>query len=196
MVGISNIVPDTYVNVLEHVKLKKLKSIVPAVIENVVQLKAAGKLVVPEPLLITTGPNVVFPFGVMLPVPTMVAVKFVNVPPLDNDTLFKFKFVAAITNAVEPKSSLLNQLAVVNVAIAVPLPDNDKFGELVAEPPVVPKTYVLVIDASETKPPVPVQVKPVASLHANTAVVAVVCANMMLPTSKFITRVFPLLETN
>lgn len=139
MVGIFNIVPDTYVNVLEQVKLKNAKSIVPAVIENVVQLKAAGKVVVPEPLLITTGPNVVFPFGVMLPVPTMVAVKFVNVPPLDSDTLFKFKFVAAIANAVDPKLRVLNQLAVVNVAIAVPLPVNDKFGEFVVEPPVVPK---------------------------------------------------------
>ena len=56
----------------------------------------------------------------------------------------------------------------------MPDPVNDKFGALVEEPPVVPKTYVLVIDASAVKPPVPVHVKPVAVAAENTVVPAVV----------------------
>ena len=46
-------------------------------------------------------------------------------------------------------------------------------GALVADPPVVPKVKVLVTDASVTKPPVPVQVKPVAVAIDNTVVAEV-----------------------
>ena len=107
MVAIFNIVPDTYVNVLEQVKLNDAKSIVPAVIEKVVQLKAAGRVVVPAPLLIITGPKVVLVFGVIVPVPTIVAVNPLNVPPLESNKLFKLNTVVPGLNAVVPKFNML-----------------------------------------------------------------------------------------
>jgi hypothetical protein len=70
----------------------------------------------------------------------MVGVKLVNVPPVDNVSPFKFNAVAAIVNAVEPKSKVLNQLPVVSVAIDVPVPVSVRLGDMVADPPVVPKT--------------------------------------------------------
>jgi hypothetical protein len=95
--------------------------------------------------------------GVIVPVPLMLAVKLVKVPlPLgDNVKLFKFKVVAAIANALVLKFNKLNQLPVVNVAIDIPLL-NVKFGALVAKPPVVPNTKVLVVDIVVVNPPVPV----------------------------------------
>jgi hypothetical protein len=80
----------------------------------------------------------------------------VNVPPLDNVKLFKFKLVVPGLNTVVPKFNVLNQLPVVNVNTDVPEPVNVKFGALVVEPPVVPNVNVLVVDASAVKPPVPV----------------------------------------
>jgi hypothetical protein len=62
----------------------------------------------------------------------------VNVPPLDKVNPLRFKLVAGTANAVVPKFNMLNQLLVVNVCIAVPLPVNVKLGEYSAEPPVVP----------------------------------------------------------
>ena len=102
------------------------------------RISALAKVAVPVVLTINAGS--VLPLLVIVPVPTMVAVKLVNVPPVDNVSPFKFNAVAAIVNAVEPKSKVLNQLAVVNVCTAVPLPVNHKFGDIVADPPVVPNT--------------------------------------------------------
>ena len=160
-------VPDVYVDMLEQVKLNVAKLIVPAVIVKVVQFNAAANVVVPAPLLITNGPNVVLVFGVIVPVPRIVAVKLVNTPaPLDKVKLFKFKFVVERVNAVVPKLSVLNQLPVVSVATDEPLL-NVKFGALVEEPPVVPNINVLVTDIILVNPPVPVYVKLVASVISN-----------------------------
>ena len=174
IVGTFNIVPAVYVNVLEQVKLNDAKSNVPAVIAKVLQLKAADKVVVPAPLLIITGPNVVFPLALIVPVPTIVAVKVLNVPPDESVNPFKFNEVVPGLNAVVPKFNVLNQLAVVNVTTAVPEPVKDKFGAFVLVPPVVPNVTVLVMLASVVKPPVPVSVKPVAVAIDNTVVAAVV----------------------
>ena len=63
-----------------------------------------------------------------------------------------------------------------SVTIAVPVPDTNKLGALVAVPPVVPNTHVLVMAASTENPPrlVPVQVKPVAFAMFNTVCAGVV----------------------
>lgn len=92
----------------------------------------------------------------MVPVPTIVAVKLVNVPPADNVRLSRFNVVAANTKAVVPKSNASNQLPVVNVGIAVPEPVKVNLGALVAVPPVVPNVNILVISAAAVNPPVPV----------------------------------------
>ena len=161
------------VRLLVQVKLNVAKSIVPDVLVNVVQLTALATVVVPEVLLIVSGP-IVFPLGVNVPVPTIVAVNAVNVPPLLSVNPFKFKVVVPSTNAVVPKLRVLNQLPVVRVMTAVPLPVNVTFGALVAEPPVVPNVNVLVIEASVVNPPVPETVNPVAVAIDNTVVAAVV----------------------
>jgi hypothetical protein len=78
------------------------------------------------------------------------------VPPLDNVKLFKFNVAVEVVQLAPVKSSLLNQLLVVKVAVAVPLVI-DRGNALNVLPPVVPNVYVLVIDASETNPPVTVE---------------------------------------
>ena len=139
-----------------------------------VTLSVAAKVTVPAPLL-TVNAAIVLPAGVMVPVPTMVADKVVNVPPFDNVNPFKFSAVVPGLNAVVPKLRLLNQLPVVNVCTAVPLSVNDKLGALAAVPPVVPNTKVFTTAAVEVNPPVvPVQVKPVAVAMFNTIADAVV----------------------
>ena len=113
-------------------------------------------VVVPEVVLIVND-AIVLLFGVIVPVPTIFAVKPVNVPLVDNVNPRKFNDVVGTANAVVPKLNVLNQLPVVNVPIDVPLPVNVKLGEFVDEPPELePKAYVLVVDASAVKPPVPV----------------------------------------
>ena len=111
--------------------------------------------VIPVPLIVN-APNVVLVLLVMVPDATIVAVKLLNVPPLDNVKLSKFNAVVPGLNAVVPKFNTPNQLPVVNVCTAVPLPVNDKLGEFADVPPVVPNTYVLVTAASDVNPPVPV----------------------------------------
>ena len=133
-------------------------------------VKAAANVVVNVGLLIVNVPNVVLPLPVIVPVPTIVAVKLLNVPPLDNVKLLRFKLVAPGLNAVVPKFNVLNQLPVVNVCTETPLPVIVKLGLLVALPPVVPNVYILVIDASAVNPPVPVYVNPVAFVIPNTVV--------------------------
>jgi hypothetical protein len=102
-------------------------------------VNAPAKVAVP--VVLTINAAIVLPAGVMVPVPTMVGVKAVNVPPDDNvRSPTMLNAVAGTAKAVVPKLKFLNQLAVVNVAIAVPLPVKLKLGALVAEPPVVPNT--------------------------------------------------------
>ena len=69
----------------------------------------------------------------------MVTVNPVNVPPLDNVNASKFNDVVPGLNAVVPKFNKPNQLPVVNVCTAVPLPVSDKLGEFADVPLVVPK---------------------------------------------------------
>jgi len=81
--------------------------LVNVVVALVVKLSAAANVVVPDVLLTVSAPNVVLVFGVIVPVPTIVAVNVVNVPPVDNVNEFKFNAVVPGLNAVVPKSSLL-----------------------------------------------------------------------------------------
>ena len=80
--------------------------------------------------------TIVREFPVIVPVSCIVIDKPVNVPPGDNVNDFRFNAVVPKTNAVVPKSRVLNQLPVVSVAIDEPLV-NVKFGLLVADPPAV-----------------------------------------------------------
>ena len=171
--------------------------LVNVVVALVFIVSAAANVVVPDVLLITNAPNVVLVFGVIVPVPLIVAVNELNVPPLDSVKLFKFNPVLPALNAEVPKLSVLNQLPLVNVIALVPLPVSVKFGALSEEPPaVLPKLTVLVIEASVVKPPVPVYVNPVAVATSNTSVAAVVCANTILFVPKLTERVVALSELN
>ena len=129
--------------------------IVNVVVPVAVKVNADPNVVVPAEE-ITNAANVLLPLLIIVPVPTIVAVKLLNVPPLDNVRLLRFKLVVPGLKTVEPKSSLLNQLPVVNVCTAVPLPVNVRLILLVIEPPVVPNVNVLVILAGAVNPPVPV----------------------------------------
>jgi len=103
--------------------------------------KAAPNVIVPAVLLIVNAASVVLVLLVRVPVPTMVGVTVVNVPPLDNvSPPAMLSAVVPGLKAVVPKLKFLNQLAVVNVCTAVPLPVKLKLGALVAVPPVVPNT--------------------------------------------------------
>ena len=117
-------------------------------------VSASAKVAVP--VVLTVNPAKLWPLLVIVPDATIIAVNPVNVPPLDNvKSPPMLNTVAGTAKAVVPKFKFLNQLPVVNVCTAVPLPVNDKLGALVVEPPVVPKVYVLVTDA-DVNPPVPV----------------------------------------
>ncbi len=172
------------------------KSKVPAVNVEVVLasvVTAPANVVVPLGQLIVNK-EIVLPFVVIVPVPTVVTDSEVNVPPLDNVILLIFNVVVASVKAVVPKLRLLNQLPVVSVCIAVPLPVKDKFKLLVDEPPVVPNVYVLVTSAAAVNPPVPVQVKLVAFAIDILVAAAVVVDNIILLDPKLILRVFELFE--
>ena len=96
-----------------------------------------------------------------------------------------------------PKFNVLNQLADINVCIAVPPPVNVKLGLLDAlAPATAPNVYVLVISAAAVNPPVPVQVNPVTVPIFSTVEAAVVVANIILPVPKDIERVVTLSELN
>jgi len=190
-------VVETLEEKIPVVKLKPFNASVPLVsvtVPTAAIVNVSPTDVVPVVLLIVIVPNVVLPLLVIVPVPTIVGPNDENVPPLDSVNPLRFSSVEAIANAVVPKFNVLNQLPVVNVITAVPVPVKDRFGALVAEPPVVPKTTVLVILASVVKPPVPVRVKPVAVAIDNTVVAAVVCDNMMLLEPNVMERVLVLLE--
>ena len=91
---------------------------------------------------------------------------------------------------------MLNQLAVVIVAIDAPVV-NVKFGALAEVPPVVPQVKVLVLlIAATVNPPEPVYVKPVSVAILNTTVAAVVCVKLMFVLPNAIARVFVTFELN
>ena len=104
----------------------------------------------------TVKAAIVLPLAVIVPVPRMAAVKLIYDPPLDKVKLLRFNDVAGRAKTVLPKLSVLNQLPVVIVCIAVPDPVKVKLGLLVIEPPVVPNVNVLTTLASLVNPPVPV----------------------------------------
>ena len=125
------------------VKSKPLSTSAPlvnVVVPVAINASADPNVVVPDVLLIVNAAMVLV-LLVIVPVPTMVAVRPVYVPPLDNvRSPTMLNAVVPGLKAVVPKSKVLNQLAVVNVCTAVPLPVNDRLGALVADPPVVPNT--------------------------------------------------------
>ena len=129
---------------------------VNVVTPNAVNVTDPDKLVVILGVLIVSVPNVVLELLLILPVPTMFAVKLLKVPLLDNVKPFKFSEVVPGLNAVVPKFNVLNQLPVVNVLTAVPLPVNVILGEVSAVPPVLPNAKVLVTAALDEKLGVPV----------------------------------------
>ena len=92
---------------------------------------------------------------VIVPVLTIVADKATYEAPEAKVRAVKFRAVVVGAPELPVKSNSLNQLPVVIVATDVPL-INDKLGALVIDPPVVPKTKVLVTDIGEVNPPVPV----------------------------------------
>jgi hypothetical protein len=71
-----------------------------------------------------------------------------------------------------------------------------RFGALVVDPPVVPKTTVAVAAIFRVKPPVPVKVKPVAVAIDNTPAAAVVLVSAIFPAPNAIARVLELVELN
>ena len=125
---------------------------------------------------------IVFPFGVIVPVPLIVELNAVYVPVLDNVKFIKFNVVVPGLNEVVPKFKVLNQLAVFSVATLAPVV-NVNFGAVVNEPPEIsPNLNVLVLlIAATVNPPVPVYVNPVAVAIFNTVVAAVVCDNAIDP---------------
>jgi len=144
-------------------------------------VSASAKVAIPVVLTINAGS--VLPLLVIVPVPTRVGVKVVYVPLDDNVKLpAMLNAVVPGLNAVVPKFNVLNQLAVVSVAIEAPVV-NVKLGAIVAEPPdVLPTENVLVLLISATvNPPVPVKENPPSAAMFNTTVAAVVCVRLMLP---------------
>ena len=82
---------------------------------------ASSRVTVPATLL-TVSAATVLAFDVIVPVPTMVAVKAVYVPAADKFNELKFRFVVPSVKAVVPKFNVSNQLPVVSVSTAAPDP--------------------------------------------------------------------------
>ena len=131
------------------VKVPAVRVILPVHVKSVPAI-----VVVPVWLIVIE--IIVREFPVIVPVSTMLAVKPVNVPPGDNVSDSRFNDVVGNVKTVVSKLNVLNQLPVVIVTTAVPLPFIAKLGLLATAPPVVPKTKVLVTAASLIKLPVPV----------------------------------------
>ncbi len=120
-------------------------------------VSAPAKLAIP--VVFTVNNAIVLPFGVMVPVPRMVADKVVNVPPDDNvKSPAMFSAVVPGLNAVVPKLNVLNQLPVANDITDVPVPVIVMFGALADVPPAVlpKKTALETVAASVVNPPGPV----------------------------------------
>ena len=105
---------------LEQVSVCPARSSVPWVNAAVVHNVVPARVVVIAEVLITKGPMDVF---VRIdPVPTIVAVNAVRTLVLELDfNELKLRLVAAMVNAVVPKSISLNQLPVPIVGIEAPL---------------------------------------------------------------------------
>jgi len=160
------------------VKSNPFNASVPAVnvVVTVASANANWSPRVVVPVLLIVNAAIVLVLLIIVPVPTIVAVRPVYTaptPPL-NVKLFKFNAVVPGLNVVVPKFNVLNQLPVVRVVTNEPEPVNDKLGELVDVPPVVPTVTVLVTDvASVVNPPIPETVNPVAVAILKTVVAAV-----------------------
>jgi len=134
------------------------------------------------------------PLGVIVPVPTSVNVNVYVLLTFEDNTN-EHKFSDAATLKLEPvKSSLLNQLAGVNVGTLPPC--TTKLGALDAVPPVVPNTNDLVTVIEVSNPPVPVHVKFVAFVIFNTVSPTVPLFIEINPVPNAIERVLLLLELN
>jgi hypothetical protein len=120
------------------------------------------------------------------------------VPPVARikvSTLIQPAPVTVGVQVLPVKSSILKLQLTVNVGTAAPLVI-DRLGALDESPAVLPKSYVLVIEALVVNPPVPVQVKLVIVAAFSTVVPAVVCANTILPDPNITERAFVLFELN
>lgn len=187
---------ETNVPVASAKSFRTRAPLVNVVVPVATRLNAPPNVVVPETLLIVNA-AIVRLLLVIVPVPTVFRLSDANVPPDDNvRSPAMFRVVAGRLKAVLPNDRLPNQLPVVSVTIEVPLSDNVKLGALVAVPPVVPNTHVLVMAAFVKNLPrlVPVQVKPVAIAIFNTVVAAVVCDSKIAVDPNAIDRVLVLLE--
>ena len=92
------------------VKVKPANANVPLVnvtVEFVATVNAEPNVVTPDVLLIVNTVNVILPLLVMVPVPTIFAVKVLNVPPDESVSPFKFNVVVPGLNAVVPKFNVL-----------------------------------------------------------------------------------------
>ena len=147
-------VPAKNTAVLLQVKVNEEKSIVPEVCVYVDTLRAPDSVVVPAPLL-TTNVDIVFPLGIIAPVPTVLILKLVYVPPDASVKLLIFTVEEAGVHVLPVKSNLLIQLPVVKVGIEAP-DMIDIFGAVVELPTELPTVKVLVTDIVEVKAPVPV----------------------------------------
>jgi hypothetical protein len=120
------------------VKLNPLRSRLPlvnVVVPVAINASASPNVVVPEVLLIMNA-AMVRPLLVMVPVPSMVGVKLVNVPVVDSvKSPVIFKLVAVAFIDADPKLRFLYHEPDVNAARLAPVV-NVKFIALAIEPPV------------------------------------------------------------
>ena len=120
--------------------------------------------------------DIVLPFEVSEPIPIMFILRLVNVPPEDRIAEDICTVVAEVEVTLLPvKFKVLNPELLVNVGTAEP-DIIDRFGKEVKAlgKAVVATVYVRVTAASDTNPPVPVQVKFVIVAILNTTWAAVV----------------------
>ena len=154
--------------------------LVNVVVPVAINASASPNVIVP--VVLTVNAAMVLVLLVMVPVPSMVGVKLVNVPVVDSvKSPVIFKLVAVAFIDADPKLRFLYHEPDVNAARLAPVV-NVKFIALAIEPPAVdPKLNVLVLLISATvNPPGPVYVNPVIVFMASTMVAAVVCVRLML----------------
>ena len=180
------------------VKLLPPKSNVPAVTIHwevpVYVCVASNVNVTPVPFT-PIPPNCLLNWGDQVCVLVKTGANPVYVPPVANVNVSTLTTVPATELVVPVKVNALNQLPVVIVGILAPLV-SDKLGALLAKPPVVPNVNVLVNDIALVKPPVPVQVNPVALAISKLTSLEFGVANTILPEPNAMERVFELFELN
>jgi hypothetical protein len=141
---------------------------------------------------------IVLPLVVSEPTPIISILRLVKVPPEDNIAESTCTVVAEVLVTLLPvKSKTLKDELFVKVGTAEP-DIIDRFGKDVKAPgkATVATVYVLVTAASDTNPPVPVQVKFVIVAILNTTCAAVGVASMILYVLKLIVRPLVPVELN